>query len=291
MIANYMISAGGKRLRPVFTILSTKLFGYQGQDHIKIAAAVELIHTATLLHDDIIDESKTRRGQITANEKWGNKYAVLVGDFLFSQSFKLMVATSSIEILDILSSSSSIIAEGEIKQLNNVGNIGITEEEYIDVVVAKTAELFAAACKSGAVIARQDSIVQNKMYLFGKYLGIAFQIIDDILDYTSTGTGKDIGNDFKEKKVTLPIIFAYKNALEADRQYIKKIFRSNSFEQLDSFSTLVNLLRQYDCFNQSKQVAIRFVEQARACLDSVPKNQKFTDIFNEILDYQVNRVS
>ena len=290
MIANYVISAGGKRLRPIFAILSAKLFGYKGNNHIKIATAIELIHTATLLHDDIVDESKTRRGKTTANEKWGNKYAVLVGDFLFSQAFKLMVATDSINVLDILSRSSNIIAEGEIKQLNNIGNIKITQSDYIEVITAKTAELFASACKAGTLIADQDKVIQDKMYQFGMDIGIAFQIIDDILDYTSNSTGKDIGNDFKERKITLPVIFAYEKSTEGEKQSIRKLFDNTSHhkEELTSFT---NLLHEYDCFNKSKETALHFLTRAQGTLNKIPKTQEFTDIFDAILKYQMNRVS
>lgn len=277
-------------MRPLFAILSAKLFSYNGNNHIKIATAVELIHSATLLHDDIIDESKTRRGKISVNEKWGNKYAVLVGDFLFSQSFKIMVSTKSIGVLDTLAHTSAIIAEGEIKQLNNIGKLEIKEEEYIQVISDKTAELFAAACKTGAIIAGQNIDTQNKMYLFGKYVGISFQIVDDILDYTSSETGKDIGNDLKEKKVTLPLIFAYSKASNADKEKIKSLFTC-TLDNLNSFEAIKSLLHKYESFEQSKKLAFSFINRARDLLLKIPKSKKFDSIISDLLDYQIQRIS
>jgi len=290
MIANYVISSGGKRMRPLFVILSAKLFDYRQEHHIKIAAAIEFIHTATLLHDDIIDESSMRRGKVTANEKWGNKYAILVGDFLFSQAFKLMVDTQSVAVLDILSQSSIVIAEGEIKQLNNLRNLEITEENYIEVISAKTAELFGAACKSGAAIAKQSESIQEKLYQFGTSVGIAFQIIDDILDYTSNVSGKDIGNDYKEGKVTLPIIIALHYADDYEKKFIEKLFK-NLDQQEEDFVKLLSIINKYGCFDKAKERAISFLKRAENILAAVAKSEEMSNLFQAIIEYQADRLS
>jgi len=276
IIGNYIISAGGKRMRPLFAILSAKLFGYEATHHIKIAAAIELIHTATLFHDDVVDESKMRRGRATANEKWGNKHAVLVGDFLFSQAFKLMVATDSLEVLDTLSRASSVIAEGEIKQLTNIRNVDITREEYVEIVKAKTAELFGAACKTGAIIAGQSPIIQEKMYEFGVNVGIAFQIIDDVLDYTATDSGKEIGKDFKEGNITLPVILAYKFVNKNERDF-------------KDFDQTMNLMINHDSFNKARSIAAQFIANARLILDQMPKHQEISSVFISMLEQQIGR--
>ncbi len=234
-IGQYLISAGGKRLRPIFTILSAKLFNYAGDKHIYVATSVELIHTATLLHDDVVDQSTVRRGKKTVNYTWSNKYAVLVGDFLFSQAFKMMVATNSIEILNILSNASSIISEGEVKQVSNIGRINITKEEYFDVIKGKTAELFAAACETGAVIAGQPIEVCKQLYSIGLNSGIAFQIIDDLLDYTANEKvlGKKLGDDFFEKKITLPIIILSQKASENDQKQLHIFFEQSTQQNFE----------------------------------------------------------
>lgn len=290
MIANYVISSGGKRMRPLFVILSAKLFDYREEHHINIAAAIEFIHTATLLHDDIIDESSMRRGKVTANEKWGNKYAILVGDFLFSQAFKLMVDTQSVVVLDILSQSSIVIAEGEIKQLNNIRNLQITEQNYIEVIRAKTAELFAAACKSGAAIAKQSVAIQEELYQFGINVGIAFQIIDDILDYTSNVSGKNIGNDYREGKVTLPIIIALDCADASEKKFIEKLFKDLD-QQEEDFVELLTIMNKYGCFAKAKESAISFLKRAEDILAAVPKSEEMSTLFKAILHYQADRLS
>lgn len=301
-IANYVISAGGKRLRPLFVMLSAKMFNYRGDGHIKIASAVEFIHTATLLHDDVVDSSKMRRGIATANEEWSNKYAILVGDFLFSQSFQLMVSSGSMRVLDILSASSSIIAEGEIKQLDNISNINTTQETYLEIIKSKTAELFGAACKSGAIIAEQSEDIANKMYEFGINIGIAFQIIDDILDYTSDNTGKDVGNDYKEGKVTLPIILAYSDITRSrnasptvdiysyEAKFIEKLFKDID-QQKEDFEKLINILNSRSSFEKSKELAGHFIDLAKSIIDAIPKSQEFIDMFDAILNYQINRIN
>jgi len=210
-IAGYLISLGGKRLRPLLTIASAELCGYKGERHIHLAACVEFIHTATLLHDDVVDESTLRRGRQTANSLWNNKASVLVGDFLFSRAFELMVADGSLEVLDILSKASSAISEGEVLQLSMSHSLELTQETYLKIIESKTARLFSAATEVGAVVAKASAEERKALTQFGRALGIAFQLMDDILDYSANQgqLGKTIGDDFREGKVTLPLILAY----------------------------------------------------------------------------------
>ena len=210
-IAGYLVSLGGKRLRPLLTMASAELCGYEGTRHIQLAACVEFIHTATLLHDDVVDESVLRRGMSTANALWSNKASVLVGDFLFSRAFELMVKDGSLDVLQILSKASSTIAEGEVLQLTSSHALGLSQETYLQIIGAKTARLFSAATEVGAVVAEADDSIRKAFACFGHSLGIAFQLMDDVLDYTADQEklGKTVGDDFREGKVTLPVILAY----------------------------------------------------------------------------------
>ena len=222
-LAGHLIAGGGKRMRPMLTLASARLLDYPGDRHHKLAAAVEFIHTATLLHDDVVDGSDLRRGKRTANIIWGNPASVLVGDFLFSRSFELMVEDGSLKVLKILSNASAVIAEGEVNQLTAARRIDTGEERYLDIVAAKTAALFAAACRIAAVVAERDAADEAALDAYGRNLGIAFQLVDDAIDYTSdAGTmGKDAGDDFREGKVTLPVILANARADAAGRQFWK----------------------------------------------------------------------
>ena len=213
-LARHLIDSGGKRLRPLLTLAAATAGGYTGEGHRMLAAAVEFIHTATLLHDDVVDESSLRRGKVSANLMWGNKPSVLVGDFLFSRAFQLMVETGNLAVLDILSGAAAIIAEGEVMQLKSSNNLGVTEDHYMSVVSAKTAALFAAAAEAGAVIAALPVDVVAGMRAYGLNLGIAFQLVDDALDYSGRQAlmGKTVGDDFREAKMTLPIILAHARA-------------------------------------------------------------------------------
>ena len=222
-LAGHLIAGGGKRMRPMLTLASAKLLGHPGQRHHRLAAAVEFIHTATLLHDDVVDSSDLRRGRRTANIIWGNPASVLVGDFLFSRSFELMVEDGSLKVLKILSNASAVIAEGEVNQLTAIRRIDLSEERYLDIIGAKTAALFAAACRIAAVVAERSEAEEVALDTYGRNLGIAFQLVDDALDYVSdAGTmGKDAGDDFREGKVTLPIILAHARADEEGRRFWK----------------------------------------------------------------------
>ncbi|MBX9814366.1 MAG: polyprenyl synthetase family protein [Sphingomonas sp.] len=220
-LAGHLIAGGGKRMRPMLTLASARLLGYTGTRHHRLAAAVEFIHTATLLHDDVVDGSDLRRGRRTANNIWGNPATVLVGDFLFSRSFELMVEDGSLKVLKILSAASAVIAEGEVNQLTAQRSIGLSEERYLAIIGAKTAALFAAACRIAAVVAERNEAEELALDAYGRNLGIAFQLVDDAIDYVSDARvmGKDTGDDFREGKVTLPVILAYARGTPEDRAF------------------------------------------------------------------------
>jgi octaprenyl-diphosphate synthase len=220
-VANHLISSGGKRLRPMLTLAMAKLAGYAGDGHVKLAAAVEFMHTATLLHDDVVDESDLRRGKLAARMVWGNEASVLVGDFLLGQAFKMMVEVGNLHALDILSSAATVIAEGEVMQLGAAKNTATNEDEYMAVIRAKTAELFAAACEVGPALADQEKTELAACRSFGMNLGIAFQLVDDALDYggKSARLGKNVGDDFREGKVTLPVVLSFRRGSESERVF------------------------------------------------------------------------
>lgn len=234
-LAGYLVASGGKRIRPLMTLACAGLFNYQGSRHHALATCVEFIHTATLLHDDVVDDSNQRRGQASANAVFGNEAAVLVGDFLFSRAFELMVADGSLDVLRILSKASATIAEGEVLQLSNNGNLDITETDYLRVVTAKTAVLFAAACEVGGVVAGRSQAECRALYDYGLNLGIAFQMADDILDYgvSGQGLGKTVGDDFREGKMTLPVVLALQKATPAERQFWERCFVNHEGNERD----------------------------------------------------------
>jgi octaprenyl-diphosphate synthase len=232
----YIVNAGGKRMRPMLTVLAARAFGYQGNDHISIAAIIEFIHTATLLHDDVVDESNMRRGRETANALFGNSASVLVGDFLYTRSFQMMTKLGNMRIMDILSDTTNIVAEGEVLQLMNCNDPNTTEESYFQVIYCKTAKLFEAATRLAAVIAGQDEKTEKAMQEYGKYLGTAFQLVDDIMDYTADAKamGKNIGDDLAEGKPTLPLLYAMKHGNAQQKQLISDaIEHCNGMEHLD----------------------------------------------------------
>jgi octaprenyl-diphosphate synthase len=229
-LAGHIVAGGGKRLRPMLTLGCARLCGYGEERHIALAAAVEFIHTATLLHDDVVDASDLRRGRDTANAVWGNKPAILVGDFLFSRAFELMVADGSLRVLEILSRASSIIAEGEVLQLMTANDTRTTEDEYLRMIEAKTAELFAAASRIGAVLAERPAAEEEALNHFGRNLGLAFQLIDDMLDFSAHAVelGKNIGDDFRDGKVTMPILIAFDRGDSEERDFWRR-----TIEQMD----------------------------------------------------------
>jgi octaprenyl-diphosphate synthase len=234
-VANHLINSGGKRLRPMLTLALSRLVGYAGDGHIKLAAAVEFMHTATLLHDDVVDESELRRGRIAARMLWGNEASVLVGDFLLGQAFKMMVEVGSLKALEILSSAAAVIAEGEVMQLAAAKNTATTEDEYIAVIRAKTAELFAAACEVGPALSGRQKAEQAASRSFGMNLGIAFQLVDDALDYggVSSRLGKNIGDDFREGKITLPVVLAFRRGSDAEREFWRRTLERGETADVD----------------------------------------------------------
>ncbi len=222
-LAGHLIASGGKRMRPMLTLASAALLDYPGNRHYKLAATVEFIHTATLLHDDVVDHSDLRRGRKTANVIWGNSASVLVGDFLFSRAFELMVEDGSLKVLKILSNASAVIAEGEVNQLTTQRRVETPQEKYLEVIGAKTAALFAAACRISAVVAERDEATEEALDAYGRNLGIAFQLVDDAIDYSSDAEtmGKGVGDDFRDGKITLPVILAYARGSQTDRIFWK----------------------------------------------------------------------
>ena len=223
-VANHLISSGGKRLRPILTLAMAKLAGYSGDGHVKLAAAVEFMHTATLLHDDVVDESEMRRGRLAARKLWGNEASVLVGDFLLGQAFKMMVEVGSLRALEILSTAAAVIAEGEVMQIGVAKNTATTEDEYLAVIRAKTAELFAAACEVGPGLAARAKDEQAACRSFGMNLGVAFQLVDDVLDYGGKAAklGKNVGDDFREGKITLPVVLSFRRGSEPERDFWRR---------------------------------------------------------------------
>jgi octaprenyl-diphosphate synthase len=270
-LAGHIIAAGGKRLRPMLTLASARLCGYQGERHLALAACVEFIHTATLLHDDVVDESELRRGLKTANEIWGNKASVLVGDFLFSRAFQLMVADGSLRVLKVLSDASATIAEGEVHQLLTANDTDTTRAAYMEVIEAKTAALFAAACEVGAVVAERPDAEAEALSGYGRRLGIAFQLVDDILDYSAKQAelGKTVGDDFHEGKITLPVVLAFERGDEEERTFWRRCLED--LEQNDGdLDHAMALMRRHGALDDAMAEAKSFGEAARADLAVFP---------------------
>ncbi len=288
-MAAHLVHSGGKRLRPSLTLICARLCGYQGERHVHLAAAVEFLHSATLLHDDVVDESALRRGVPTANNIWGNKASILVGDFLLGQAFMLMVGDGSLEVLRILSSASAIIAEGEVMQMVATSDLGTSEDDYIRIISAKTAQLFSAACEIGAVVSDRPQAEQKALFDFGMNLGIAFQIADDALDYSAKQEelGKSIGDDFHEGKVTLPVIHAYANGTAEERLFWKRVIEEKSQKDSD-LEKAKELIQKHQSLRYTMDRAVEFVENAKQALNLFPASQE-KDILLELLDFSVNR--
>lgn len=270
-LAAHIIAAGGKRLRPSLTIAAAKLCGYAGDRHVRLAASVEFIHTATLLHDDVVDASDMRRGAPTANAVWGNKSSVLVGDFLFSRAFQLMVADGSLDVLKVLSDASAVISAGEVHQLMVSHDLEITQAVYEEVIAAKTAALFAAACELGAIVADKPEW-REPLRQYGHTLGMAFQIVDDALDYQANEAdlGKAIGDDFRDGKVTLPVIHAYAAADETERTFWQNAMAQGETLSEDDLAKAKQYLQQHQSIAATLQIADAFATQAQQALASFP---------------------
>lgn len=289
-ITTHLVDAGGKRLRPMLTIAAARMCGYTGLSHINLAATVEFIHTATLLHDDVIDESTRRRGKPTANLLWDNQSSVLVGDYLFSRAFQLMIKTQNIKVLNILADASAIMAEAEILQLTASKNIKTTEETYLKVIRGKTAVLFAAATEVGAVISNQDKAIVKAFHNYGDALGISFQIVDDLLDYLGTdATGKNIGDDFREQKMTLPLIKAMQSANQSEQKFFVKCIEKGKQADGDLKNAL-SIMNKYNSLELTLQQALAWSQKAKSALDEIP-DSVLKAILIDLADYVTKRVN
>jgi octaprenyl-diphosphate synthase len=293
-LAQYLIAAGGKRIRPLLTLAAAQLIHGASYDHnhpILLAAAVEFIHTATLLHDDVVDESTLRRGRDSANHVFGNQAAVLVGDFLFSRAFQMMVKTGSVQVLDILSQASAIIAEGEVLQLSKANDMTTTLDDYQKIITAKTAALFAAACEVGAISAGATIQKSKALYEYGHHLGIAFQIADDVLDYQGADTiGKNQGDDFKEGKLTAPVFFALEQADATQRAFWQRVLGGETPQTEDDFAQAIDYITQHDGFNKANALAVTHAQKACAALDTLKiLNTELMDLLKSCALYSVNR--
>ena len=271
-MSQYIINSGGKRIRPLLLLICAKATEYDGDYHYSMAVVIELIHTATLLHDDVVDQSETRRGQETANELWGNAPSVLVGDFLYSRDFEIMVEPNSMEIMRILSKATNQISEGEVLQLLNIKNANVTQAEYFKVIERKTACLFKAACQIAGILSSADQKVINAMGSFGMHLGNAFQIIDDTLDYESDSNiiGKEIGDDLSEGKVTLPMIYALEKTKKAENKILKDAIKNADASHIDQ---IVEILLNVDAFQYSRDIAKIESNRALESIDYLPDSK------------------
>jgi len=288
-VTAHLVDAGGKRLRPMLTLAAAHMCGNTTPYHIHLAATVEFIHTATLLHDDVVDESAQRRGRPTANLLWDNQSSVLVGDYLFSRSFQLMVETGNLQVLDILANASATIAEGEVLQLTVAQNLATTEDTYLKVVRGKTAALFEAACKVGGVISQADQKIIGALADFGDALGISFQIADDLLDYggATTSLGKNIGDDFRERKMSLPLIKALAKADETEMEFWKRTIEKGKQEDGDLDHAL-SLMAKHDALKSTRDDAVYWADKAKDALAQLPESD-IRDTLMGLPDYVVNR--
>src|SRR6056297_1348498 len=290
-VTAHLVEAGGKRLRPMLTLAAADLCAYEGEFDVHLAATVEFIHTATLLHDDVVDESAQRRGRPTANLLWDNKSSVLVGDYLFARAFQLMVETGSLRVLDILSNASATIAEGEVLQLSAAMNLATTEEIYLQVIRGKTAALFEAACEVGGVIAYQPEDVVRALATYGDGLGIAFQMADDLLDWggTSGAIGKNVGDDFRERKLTLPVIRAVARADESERAFWVRTLQKGRQDEGDLDQAMAILMR-HGTLEETRIEALGHSARAQAALAALP-DHPLRDMMHDLADYVVARLT
>lgn len=286
-ISGYIVSNGGKRLRPMLLTLCAHACGYRGQDHIPLAAIIEFIHTATLLHDDVVDESDLRRGQQTAHAVWGNAASVLVGDFLYSRSFQMMVGLDSMRIMEVLADTTNTIAEGEVQQLLNMGDPEVDRQRYMQVIENKTAKLFEAACKLAAIISGQTSEIESSLAIFGNRLGAAFQIADDVLDYTGDAEtmGKNAGDDLAEGKPTLPLIIAREQCNDAERTLLDKAISEGGVDEMDS---ILEIIKNTGALDSAMEVARLQAVEARQAI-GVLEDSPWRRALEQLADYSVSR--
>lgn len=286
-IGHYIVESGGKRIRPILLLLSARSCDYQGSDHVTMAAVIEFIHTATLLHDDVVDTSDLRRGKATANAKWGNAPSVLVGDFLYSRSFQMMVELHNMAIMEVVSNATNVIAEGEVLQLLNVKNPDVSEENYMQVILGKTAMLFEAASECGAIVAGANTEQQEALRLYGRHIGIAFQLVDDAMDYESSAAemGKNVGDDLAEGKPTLPLIYAMRTGTEEQRQLIRQAIRKGG---LDDLTPIHQAIAATGALQYTHEKAAEQVKLAKQQLNLLPQNN-FTQVLSTLADLAIDR--
>lgn len=274
-IGEHLLFSGGKRFRPILLLLSSKLCGYKGDRHISMASLIEFIHTATLLHDDVVDKAELRRGVLSANSIWGNDACVLVGDFLFTKSFSLMVENGDWKILKAISTATTLMAEGEIEELVRTNDLSMTEDRYLSIIFKKTASLISAATHIGAILGKVSIEKELALYEFGKNVGMAFQLIDDKLDYTSNEEefGKKIGIDLQEGKITLPLIITYGRCNEDEKAFIQNVIQSESIKKED-FLKVVGIIERYDGISETWLRAKQYIEDAKRHLQSFPDSKE-----------------
>jgi octaprenyl-diphosphate synthase len=290
-VANHLIASGGKRLRPMLTLATAALCGYRGEGHVKLAASVEFMHTATLLHDDVVDESDMRRGKLAARMLWGNEASVLVGDFLLGQAFKMMVEVGSLEALDVLSTAATIIAEGEVLQLSVAKNMETTEDDYLQVIRAKTAALFAAASEVGPIIAGTSKADRAALKSYGMNLGLAFQLVDDALDYggKAADLGKNTGDDFREGKITLPVILAWRRGTAEERHFWREAIENGDNGDA-SLERAMGLITKYGSLSDTIARANHYGTMARDAIAAIP-GSPWKSALMEVIDFCIERVN
>lgn len=288
-VGEYVLASGGKRIRPALLLLSARLCGYTGDQHVPLASVIEFIHTATLLHDDVVDSATLRRGNASANEVWGNEASVLVGDFLFSKSFSLMVQAGDLRVLKVISDATTIIAEGEVLQLLCTSDLDMTQERYIDVVKSKTAVLLSAACEAGAILGNASQQQQQALRDYGMDLGIAFQLMDDTLDYTASEEqfGKEIGHDLEEGKITLPLIHTLARCTDEERDLIAAVVEKEVLEQGD-FESVFSLVHRYGGIQYTTAVAGEYIARCKEHLGIFPDSSEKRALL-DLADYVISR--
>ena len=289
-LAAHLVAAGGKRIRPLLTLVSARMCGYAGHRHVNLAACVEFIHTATLLHDDVVDESLLRRGLASANAIFGNKASVLVGDFLFARAFQLMVSDGSLRVLDILSRAAATIAEGEVMQLATQNDLSTNETQYLDVIRGKTAALFAAACEVGAVVSDRPAMEAEALVAYGTHIGMAFQLVDDALDYAADQAtlGKTVGDDFRDGKITLPVLVAYAEGSEVERVFWRRTIEASEQTGPDLDHAMA-LIARHDAIGATLRRAMDFAGDAKAALGVFPASA-YRESLEAVADYTVSRI-
>lgn len=288
-LASHLIESGGKRLRPMLTVACARMCGYEGTAHRKLAATVEFMHTATLLHDDVVDESDLRRGKVTARMIWGNQASVLVGDYLLGRAFKLMVETGSLRALDILSDAAAVIAEGEVMQLIAAKDTGTTEDAYMRVIEAKTAALFASACEIGAVISEHGDSAEAALHSYGRNLGIAFQLVDDALDYggAAAALGKNVGDDFREGKITLPVVLAYRRGDDGERAFWQRTLGEGEQSEED-LKQAIELIDKHDALSDTISRARHYGAIAIDALAIFPESD-LRQALSDLVEFCISR--